>query len=124
MPNQLLNNALKLVGLMALFVTLVVPTADAAATKRSTAKKQQVTKAASTKKAVASRKSVRFVSGVRNRSVMRAAFVPARPSFGEIAGLHAAQDPLDLKSSVALVIDQDTREVLFRKNDNAVLPIA
>ena len=27
-------------------------------------------------------------------------------------------------SSVALVIDQDTREVLFRKNDSAVLPIA
>ena len=125
MANQLLNNALKLVGLMALFVTLMVPTADAATTKRSTAKKQHVTKAVSSKKAVtSSRKSVRFVSGVRNRSVMRAAFVPARPSFGEIAGLHAAQDPLDLKSSVALVIDQDTREVLFRKNDNAVLPIA
>jgi D-alanyl-D-alanine endopeptidase (penicillin-binding protein 7) len=36
----------------------------------------------------------------------------------------AHQDPLDLKSSVALVIDQDTREVLFSKNDSAVLPIA
>ena len=31
---------------------------------------------------------------------------------------------LDLKSSVALVIDQDTREILLRKNDEAVLPIA
>ena len=41
-----------------------------------------------------------------------------------MAGLHDAHDPLDLKSSVALVIDQDTREVLFSKNDRAVLPIA
>lgn len=47
-----------------------------------------------------------------------------RVSYGQKAGLHMASDPLDLRSSVALVIDQDTREVLFRKNDNAVLPIA
>ena len=50
--------------------------------------------------------------------------VPAKLSFGEMAGLHRAEDALDLKSSVALVIDQDTREVLFRKNDHAILPIA
>ena len=45
-------------------------------------------------------------------------------SFGQVAGLHNIRDPLDLKSSVALVIDQDTREVLLSKNDQAVLPIA
>lgn len=33
-------------------------------------------------------------------------------------------DPLELNSSVALVIDQETNEVLFSKNDAAVLPIA
>ena len=49
---------------------------------------------------------------------------PGRMSFGQIAGLHRATDPLDLRSSVALVIDQETHEVLLRKNDNAVLPIA
>ena len=49
---------------------------------------------------------------------------PARPSFGQIYGLHATDDPLDLKSSVALVIDQDTQQVLFSKNPQAVLPIA
>ena len=49
---------------------------------------------------------------------------PVRASFGQLAGLQMASDPLFLRSSVALVIDQDTREVLFRKNDNAVLPIA
>jgi len=47
-----------------------------------------------------------------------------RPSFGRIAGLHQGADFLDLRSSVALVIDQDTHEVLIRKNDMAVLPIA
>ena len=47
-----------------------------------------------------------------------------RPSYGQLAGLHAVSDPLALRSSVALVIDQDTREVLLSKNDHAVLPIA
>ena len=54
----------------------------------------------------------------------KASLVAARPSFGQMAGLHAVGDPLDLRSSVALVIDQDTHEVLLRKNDQAVLPIA
>ncbi|MCV2359281.1 D-alanyl-D-alanine endopeptidase [Paucibacter sp. TC2R-5] len=48
----------------------------------------------------------------------------AKPTFGQLYGLHAAADPLDLKSSVALVMDQDTNEVLFAKNSQAVLPIA
>jgi D-alanyl-D-alanine endopeptidase (penicillin-binding protein 7) len=47
-----------------------------------------------------------------------------RPSFGQLAGLHNAHDPLDLNSSVALVVDQDTQEVLLSKNEQAVLPIA
>ena len=50
--------------------------------------------------------------------------VPEKLSFGHIAGLQGVFDPLSLKSSVALVIDQDTREVLLSKNENAVLPIA
>jgi D-alanyl-D-alanine endopeptidase (penicillin-binding protein 7) len=50
--------------------------------------------------------------------------VPTRPSFGQLAGLHSTSDDLDLKSSVAYVIDQDTNEVLLSKNDQAVLPIA
>ena len=49
---------------------------------------------------------------------------PARPSEGQLAGLHRTDDPLDLKSSVALVVNQDTNEVLFQKNPHAVLPIA
>lgn len=50
--------------------------------------------------------------------------IASKPSFGEVAGLHGSHDDLDLKSSVALVVDQDTNEVLFSKNDQAVLPIA
>jgi len=58
------------------------------------------------------------------RKVASAATVAPRASFGQLAGLHTTSDPLDLRSSVALVIDQDTQEVLLSKNDHAVLPIA
>ena len=80
------------------------------------------------KEAAASSYSKRKVSRTfivaKRRSVVHIAAVPPRPSFGQLAGLHTVSDQLDLKSSVALVIDQDTREVLFSKNDSAVLPIA
>ena len=49
---------------------------------------------------------------------------PAKPSFGQLIGLHESSDVLELKSGVALVLDQDTDEVLFSKNSQAVLPIA
>lgn len=51
---------------------------------------------------------------------------PAGPtlSFARAAGLHRTPDPLRLNSSVALVVDQTTGEVLARKNDQAVLPMA
>jgi len=60
----------------------------------------------------------------RVRHAVSLAEVPPKASFGQLAGLHAATDPLDLRSSVALVVDQDTQEVLFRKNDQVILPIA
>lgn len=56
-------------------------------------------------------------------SVVRVPVEP-RVSAGERLGLRASHDALDLNSSVALVVDQDTSEVLFSKNDTAVLPIA
>ena len=64
--------------------------------------------------------------GVVKASVRRQAvkIVPAKPSFGQMAGLQGTHDDLNLKSSVAYVIDQDTHEVLLSKNDQAVLPIA
>ena len=39
-------------------------------------------------------------------------------------GLNRVRDPLRLRSSVALVVDQETQEVLYDKNAEAVLPIA
>lgn len=48
----------------------------------------------------------------------------ARTSLGHAIGLHAVDDPLSLKSAVALVVDQETGEVLVDKNSAAVLPIA
>lgn len=45
-------------------------------------------------------------------------------SVGAQLGLRKADDPLDLNSSVALVVDQQTNEVLLSKNDSAVLPVA
>ena len=58
------------------------------------------------------------------RPVVPVRVEPARLSFGQLAGLHASADALDLKSSVALVLDQDTNEVLLSKNSSAILPIA
>ncbi len=72
----------------------------------------------------AKRAAVKATAVVKRKRAVLVAAAPAKPSFGEIAGLHLQQDQLDLKSGVALVIDQDTREVLFRKNEHAVLPIA
>lgn len=77
--------------------------------------------------ASAKSRSSRVVVAGKRRSIVRVVArpaMPARASYGQLAGLHATPDELDLRSSVALVIDQDTQEVLFSKNDNAVLPIA
>lgn len=53
--------------------------------------------------------------------------VPAVPpvlSAGDMAGLNLTQDPLDLKSNVALVLDPADSKVLFEKNSAVALPIA
>lgn len=83
---------------------------------------QAETEAIATKK-VEKRRIHRVYSRARHSSVIRAS-IPARPSMGQLAGLHLTSDDLALKSSVAFVIDQDTQEVLLHKNDTAVLPIA
>lgn len=84
------------------------------------------------KSAGTQKQALRLVSG-KTKSDMKTALVAAsvvrvpvepRVSAGERLGLRASHDALDLNSSVALVVDQDTSEVLFSKNDTAVLPIA
>ena len=123
MPHPLFRHALKVMSVFAVLVSLVAPTANAATAKRQVVKKQHVIKVTKSKKVVATGKRVR-VFAVGKRRVIVMAPVPAKPSFGQLAGLQGTHDALDLKSSVALVIDQDTQEVLFSKNDQAVLPIA
>jgi len=62
-----------------------------------------------------------------HKKAQHTAYRPAAvkpPSYGQLAGLHGAHDALSLKSAVALVVDQDTQEVLFHKNESAVVPIA
>jgi len=89
---------------------------------------QKVAVVAKAKPAKSVAKTTKVAANTRGVSRSRKAAtlieVPAKASFGQMAGLHSASDPLELRSSVALVVDQDTQEVLFRKNDQAVLPIA
>lgn len=73
------------------------------------------------KKSSARKQSLVAKKRASKRIVARA---PARLSVGQRMGLHSVDDPLSLSASVALVIDQSTNEVLFSKNDDAVLPIA
>ena len=82
---------------------------------------------ASIGKAKPVKRKVIVPSGAKSKlraGIARANSMPLKPSYGQLAGLHGARDALELKSSVALVIDQETSEVLFSKNDKAVLPIA
>lgn len=137
------SRALSVISLVVISSALVAPAADAAERKRVTVKKAAPSATAATKKTADTRR-VAAVSRTADRpakgrtrvaaqaaersskvqAASRAAIVPAKLSFGQMAGLHEVSDPLDLKSSVALVIDQDTHEVLISKNDHAVLPIA
>jgi len=106
-----------------LALAFCLPTlASAQAAKRTDAPAQRTANAAAVsggaqKTRVASRPAAKQAK----RKVVRR---PAVPSEGMRAGLHRVDDPLDLRSSVALVVDQDTDEVLFEKNPDAVLPIA
>ncbi|MFM9915657.1 MAG: D-alanyl-D-alanine endopeptidase [Rhizobacter sp.] len=102
-------------------------------TSRPTLKKVRMTASSSgtlPRKALASpRVTIRSATTAQRSSVVRrtAAITKASPSklsMGELTGLRSTADELDLKSSVALVMDQDTNEVLFSKNSQAVLPIA
>ena len=70
--------------------------------------------------------SVKTPAGVplKPSATVAAASGATGASFGQIYGLHHTSDPLDLKSSVALVMDQETNEVVLAKNSEAVLPIA
>lgn len=108
----------RLLGVCSLGLVLGFPAFSASSGSQEKVSKPRVTKTLKPTAPVQSKVKARNVKSAAMRNG------PQKSSFGQIAGLHSALDPLSLKSSVALVIDQDTREVLFSKNDHAVLPIA
>jgi len=119
MPKTTLKRITQLVGVCVLGLSFSLPAAYAATDgEQKVSKKTRVAKVVKTS---STRQKVKVRS---SKSVVIRSATPPKLSFGQIAGLHSALDPLSLKSSVALVIDQDTQEVLFSKNDHAVLPIA
>jgi D-alanyl-D-alanine endopeptidase (penicillin-binding protein 7) len=108
-PVRSLNRFVWGIGAMAVLMACALPDAGAAQSS------------AYDSKPVYKRKISKTAYVAKRKQFVRAT---SKPSFGLLAGLHGAHDDLALKSSVALVVDQDTQEVLFSKNEQAVLPIA
>ena len=119
------------VASIGLTVPMHVDAAQKPSTKKSPAVQQAKAKASSgrvlrpgrqARQVVVLRNENRVVGIKSISTVMR--IEPFRPSFGQLYGLRNTADSLDLNSSVALVLDSETNEVLFSKNSSAVLPIA
>lgn len=128
----------------ALCLSVPAPAVHAAQPKKSSVKKVTVKKQGKVAKA-GLRRAAKFSVQPRERIVRRIvtergkrkvvyqrittaapvlAAAVARPTMGDLAGLNLTRDPLDLKSNVALVLDQSNSEVLFEKNASVALPIA
>jgi D-alanyl-D-alanine endopeptidase (penicillin-binding protein 7) len=109
-------------------VTATAATADDAAPKKHQVRKSKVRLPVRVAAADTGERVIKRVIKVNGRRkvvyqrMMVAA--PAVPTMGDLAGLNMTHDPLDLKSNVALVLDQANSEVLFEKNSNVALPIA
>ncbi len=123
-------------------VSLMLAVSPASAARKDTRAKVTKTKKAAVSKAKLKRRDAvnaepagnfikRTVVVRGKRKVVYTRIAPARLvapvvrlSAGDRAGLNLTRDPLDLASSVALVLDQGSSEVLFEKNANVALPIA
>ncbi|EJN05747.1 D-alanyl-D-alanine endopeptidase [Herbaspirillum sp. YR522] len=109
------------------------PVAKKAAVKKPAARKAVTTKTVAPGSLNNRERLVRKTTVAKGRRhvayqrVSAAPSVPAVPpvmTAGDIAGLNLTQDPLALRSNVALVIDQASSQVLFEKNSAVALPIA
>lgn len=87
----------------------------------SVSRSAKVSKRGNAKVATRSAKNKKLAQ--RQRAVKRRV-VTRGPSQATLAGLRQTDDPLDLGSSVAYIVDQDTGEELFSKNASVALPIA
>ena len=86
------------------------------------AKLSVTTKAQDSRKKTYSKRKSRTKIKATKRSQAR--WKDASPSLGHQLGLNKVSDRLQLRSSVAYVMDPETHEVLFSKNEQVVLPIA
>jgi len=103
-------------------------TSKASARSASASSKASARSASASSKASVAKQRV-SAAPVRGGRIVKTSFAPRvvqppRLSIGQAIGLHQVDDPLDLRSSVAMVIDQQTGETLYQKNADAVLPIA
>ena len=108
------------VSLLAL--AIAIPAAHAGGkTGRKNAHKKHVKHSAAHSAAVHPRSKAKY---------QKVAYTPVNPltppvmTAGDLAGLNRTRDPLALKSNAALVVDQNTSQVLFEKNASVALPIA
>jgi len=107
--------------LMVLILSFLMPTVQAAPRKKvPTVKLNHAHLVAKRKVSSRIQRKPLHVVSLARRTQRIAAVPQALPTLG----LRTSSDHLNLKSSVALVVDQDTNEILLRKNDLAVLPIA
>ena len=103
----------------------------AAKTAKAAAKKPDAKAVKGGKKAGAKTAQKSSAKGARTRVVLRGGkkgksryvvAAPVRRSVG--SALPRTVTPMELSASVAYVLDQNTQEVLLRRNESAVLPIA
>ncbi|QWD66972.1 serine hydrolase [Polynucleobacter sp. MWH-Aus1W21] len=114
-------NRLWLFALAVIFAVGAMANAPAIAANKDKQQAKSTTKTASKTSAKTSKKP-KTVRVTVTRSTEPV--VPARPSLATALGLRGQHDDLNLKSSVAMVVNQDTKEVYFEKNPSVSLPIA
>lgn len=93
-----------------------------ASNKKTTKKASKPNKVVKINKATKSTKKTKDVRVTVTRP--SGSTTGSRPSFATAMGLRGQHDELSLKSSVAMVVNQDTNDVLFEKNTGVSLPIA
>jgi len=109
-----------LAGLKPVAAVAAETRAGAKQAHKATAKRNAVVKRTVNKTRGAPRA---YANRVNSRQVSRVTVVRTRPTTAQLQGLRHG-DPLSLVSSVALVVEEDTFEVLFAKNPDVPLPIA
>jgi D-alanyl-D-alanine endopeptidase (penicillin-binding protein 7) len=104
-------------------MSLALPGSEVVAQENNTntQKKKAQAKSSNKAKSANNQKNVR-TSTTRKNAVEK--HTEKRPSFAAAMGFRGNEDLLSLKSSVALIVDRQTHEVLFEKNAHATLPIA